>query len=146
MTMSTTRRRLLTGGAASLATLGAWSATSQLMGQRERKGTMQTTPVTNAAAARSVERVLTTISEHWVGDGFRVRSVISPDGDPRQQSPFLLLDHAARRRFEPASERRGVGSIRTEASRRSRSRIEVRSSTATRPEVVASSGRATCSG
>ena len=59
--------------------------------------------------ARSVERVLTATSEHWVGDGFRVRSVISPNGDPRVQSPFLLLDHAARRHFPPASQRRGVG-------------------------------------
>ncbi|MET0389085.1 MAG: pirin family protein [Polyangiales bacterium] len=65
------------------------------------KNTTQTT--------RAVERVLRAQGEHWVGDGFRVKSVISPGGDPRVQSPFLLLDHAARRRFEPAPERRGVG-------------------------------------
>lgn len=69
---------------------------------------MQTQPMTGSTA-RAVDRVLASKSEHWVGDGFRVRSVISPDGDPRVQSPFLLLDHAARRSFEPASERRGVG-------------------------------------
>jgi hypothetical protein len=56
-----------------------------------------------------VDSVLTATSEHWVGNAFRVRSVISPDGDPRKQSPFLLLDHAARRRFEPSREFRGVG-------------------------------------
>jgi redox-sensitive bicupin YhaK (pirin superfamily) len=70
---------------------------------------MQTQPTTTASTARAIDRVLASKSEHWVGDGFRVRSVISPDGDPRVQSPFLLLDHAARRRFEPAIERRGVG-------------------------------------
>jgi len=70
---------------------------------------MQTQPTVTRPTARALERVLASTSEHWVGDGFRVRSVISPDGDPRVQSPFLLLDHAARRRFEPASERRGVG-------------------------------------
>jgi redox-sensitive bicupin YhaK (pirin superfamily) len=71
---------------------------------------MQTEPTTAAGLQlRSVERVLTSSSQHWVGDGFYVRSVISPDGDPRVQSPFLLLDHAARRHFEPASQRRGVG-------------------------------------
>jgi redox-sensitive bicupin YhaK (pirin superfamily) len=70
---------------------------------------MQTQPTTTARSARAVERVLNSQSEHWVGDGFRVRSVISPDGDPNVQSPFLLLDHAARRYFEPAAERRGVG-------------------------------------
>jgi redox-sensitive bicupin YhaK (pirin superfamily) len=70
-----------------------------------RTQTATTTPTT----ARSVERVLSTASEHWVGDGFRVRSVIAPHGDPRIQSPFLLLDHAARRHFEPAANPRGVG-------------------------------------
>ena len=64
---------------------------------------------TKTATPRAIERVLSTTAEHWVGDGFRVRSVISPDGDPRVQSPFLLLDHAPRRYFEPAARRRGVG-------------------------------------
>lgn len=67
------------------------------------------TATTTQSTARSVERVLAATSEHWVGDGFRVRSVIAPQGDPRIQSPFLLLDHAARRHFEPAAEPRGVG-------------------------------------
>lgn len=64
---------------------------------------------TNDVALRPLDRVLSARGEHWVGDGFRVKSVISPDGDPTVQSPFLMLDHAARRYFEPASERRGVG-------------------------------------
>ncbi len=58
---------------------------------------------------RGVGRVLTSPGEHWVGDGFRVRGVLSPSGNPRLQSPFLLLDHAAVRRFEPATKQRGVG-------------------------------------
>jgi redox-sensitive bicupin YhaK (pirin superfamily) len=71
---------------------------------------MQTSTIdTKTTPARAVTRVLSTTAEHWVGDGFRVRSVISPDGDPRVQSPFLLLDHAPRRYFEPADHRRGVG-------------------------------------
>ena len=72
--------------------------------------TMRTqTATTTQTPARTIERVLAATSEHWVGDGFRVRSVIAPQGDPRIQSPFLLLDHAARRYFEPAAEPRGVG-------------------------------------
>ncbi|HET6338796.1 MAG TPA: pirin family protein [Polyangiales bacterium] len=67
------------------------------------------TATTTQTPARTIERVLAATSEHWVGDGFRVRSVIAPQGDPRIQSPFLLLDHAARRYFEPAAEPRGVG-------------------------------------
>jgi hypothetical protein len=70
---------------------------------------IQTPPTANPMTPREVERVLSTQSEHWVGDGFRVRSVIMPNGAPRQQSPFLLLDHAPARRFTPTSDRRGVG-------------------------------------
>ena len=47
---------------------------------------------------------------HWVGDGFPVRSVFSYDGLGREAlSPFLMLDWAAPRNFEPAARRRGVG-------------------------------------
>jgi len=47
---------------------------------------------------------------HWVGDGFPVRSIFSYDGLGRDQlSPFLMLDYAAPRNFEPAANRRGVG-------------------------------------
>jgi redox-sensitive bicupin YhaK (pirin superfamily) len=67
------------------------------------------TATTTQSTARTVERVLAATSEHWVGDGFRVRSVIAPNGDPRIQSPFLLLDHAASRHFDPTNEPRGVG-------------------------------------
>ena len=109
MSKSTTRRGLLTSGAALMASLGVWSVTSKLFGLSKERNVMQTQPVTPATPVRSVERVLTATSEHWVGDGFRVRSVISPNGDPRVQSPFLLLDHAPSRHFPPATERRGVG-------------------------------------
>jgi redox-sensitive bicupin YhaK (pirin superfamily) len=47
---------------------------------------------------------------HWVGDGFPVRSVFSYDGLGREPlSPFLMLDFAAPRHFDPAPRRRGVG-------------------------------------
>jgi quercetin 2,3-dioxygenase len=47
---------------------------------------------------------------HWVGDGFAVRSIFSYDGLGREPlSPFLMLDWAAPRHFEPAARRRGVG-------------------------------------
>jgi redox-sensitive bicupin YhaK (pirin superfamily) len=70
---------------------------------------MQPTATSPRSQARTVERVLATTAQHWVGDGFHVRSVIHPQGDPRVQSPFLLLDHAPVRRFEPTSQPRGVG-------------------------------------
>ncbi|HEY6879114.1 MAG TPA: pirin family protein [Polyangiales bacterium] len=109
MPESTTRRKLLTGSAATLAALGVGGATSKLLGRSKALSTMQPQIATTTPAPRALERVLASTSEHWVGDGFRVRSVIAPNGDPRVQSPFLLLDHAARRHFEPAAEPRGVG-------------------------------------
>ncbi len=46
---------------------------------------------------------------HWVGDGFPVKTVFSYDNFGQQLSPFLLLDHAEPRHFEPAAQPRGVG-------------------------------------
>ncbi|MBY6239768.1 pirin family protein [Methylosinus sp. Sm6] len=46
---------------------------------------------------------------HWVGDGFPVRSLISPHAFGEPISPFLLLDHAGPHVFAPATTPRGVG-------------------------------------
>jgi hypothetical protein len=59
---------------------------------------------------RKVLAVHDAAPQHWVGDGFPVRSVFSYDGLGREPlSPFLLLDFAAPRHFDPAPRRRGVG-------------------------------------
>ena len=47
--------------------------------------------------------------QHWVGDGFPVRSLFSYDTHGRQLSPFLLLDHAGPAEFGPSQTPRGVG-------------------------------------
>ena len=47
--------------------------------------------------------------QHWVGDGFPVRSVFSYDTHASELSPFLLLDYAAPREFAAAEQPRGVG-------------------------------------
>jgi redox-sensitive bicupin YhaK (pirin superfamily) len=47
--------------------------------------------------------------EHWVGNGFPVRSVFDYNGLGRELSPFLLLDYAAPHEFAPGPEKRGVG-------------------------------------
>jgi redox-sensitive bicupin YhaK (pirin superfamily) len=46
---------------------------------------------------------------HWVGDGFPVRSLFSYNALGQHVSPFLLLDYAGPRRFDPATKPRGVG-------------------------------------
>jgi len=47
--------------------------------------------------------------QHWVGDGFPVRSLFSYSSHAEHVSPFLLLDYAGPARFTPASKPRGVG-------------------------------------
>lgn len=46
---------------------------------------------------------------HWVGDGFPVKSMISPQDPPEHTSPFLMLDYAEPYEFAPADKHRGVG-------------------------------------
>lgn len=46
---------------------------------------------------------------HWVGDGFHVRSMISPQTHGEHLSPFILLDYAAPETFTATTQRRGVG-------------------------------------
>ena len=49
-------------------------------------------------------------SQHWVGDGFPVRTLFSYFQRARDISPFLLLDYAGPHTFEPSDEARGVES------------------------------------
>lgn len=46
---------------------------------------------------------------HWVGDGFPVRSILSPGSHGQHVSPFILLDYAGPAEFKPADRPRGVG-------------------------------------
>jgi quercetin 2,3-dioxygenase len=47
--------------------------------------------------------------QHWVGDGFPVRTLFSYDRLGPLASPFLLLDFGGPAVFEPATKPRGVG-------------------------------------
>jgi len=102
-----TRRGLLSGVAAT-AGLASVTAAAEWARNKETQ-VMQTQTNLGTTALRAVDRVLPSGPDHWVGDGFRVHGMLSPAGEPRDQSPFLLLDHASRRRFEPSAHRRGVG-------------------------------------
>jgi redox-sensitive bicupin YhaK (pirin superfamily) len=46
---------------------------------------------------------------HWVGDGFPVRSLFSYNDFGQAISPFLLLDYAGPKNFDPSTSQRGVG-------------------------------------
>jgi redox-sensitive bicupin YhaK (pirin superfamily) len=58
---------------------------------------------------KRVEGVYGNPRQHWVGDGFPVRSLFSYHSHGKDLSPFLLLDHAAPTTFAPAARPRGVG-------------------------------------
>ncbi|NVJ66960.1 MAG: pirin family protein [Gammaproteobacteria bacterium] len=58
---------------------------------------------------KQVTRVSAAPAKHWVGDGFYVSSMFSYTTHGEDLSPFLLLDHAAPKQFEPSQQKRGVG-------------------------------------
>jgi redox-sensitive bicupin YhaK (pirin superfamily) len=59
---------------------------------------------------KSVEAVLSSPPGHWVGDGFPVSSVFSPQTVQSRLSPYVLFDYAGPVEFEPSSTPRGVDS------------------------------------
>ncbi|WP_423934812.1 pirin family protein [Comamonas sp. 23] len=58
---------------------------------------------------KNVQHVQDAPRQHWVGDGFPVRSLFSYQSHGKLLSPFLLLDFAGPAEFAPASAPRGVG-------------------------------------
>jgi len=57
---------------------------------------------------KNIQRIIRDIPQHWVGDGFPVRSLFSYGGGNRFD-PFLLLDYAGPYEFAPQKAKRGVG-------------------------------------
>lgn len=55
-----------------------------------------------------IQRLISDVPRHWVGDGFPVRSLFSYH-EGSDFDPFLLLDYAGPHHFEPAQSPRGVG-------------------------------------
>jgi quercetin 2,3-dioxygenase len=58
---------------------------------------------------KSIDRILRTQSQHWVGDGFPVRTLLFYGEQGESISPFLLLDYAGPAQFPPTEKRLGVG-------------------------------------
>lgn len=58
---------------------------------------------------KKVVGVYSAPSQHWVGDGFPVRSLFSYHSHGKTLSPFLLLDYAGPTDFAPSHQPRGVG-------------------------------------
>ena len=58
---------------------------------------------------KKITDVLRADGNHWVGDGFPVRSLFSYHHGSEAVSPFLLFDYAGPHRFNPTDTPRGVG-------------------------------------
>ncbi|MDD5460247.1 MAG: pirin family protein [Methylococcales bacterium] len=57
---------------------------------------------------KQLHRITRNDEQHWVGDGFPVRTLFSYNTPDAEVSPFLMLDYAGPAHFPPASEPRGV--------------------------------------
>jgi len=71
-------------------------------------------PISKGKKVMSDNKKLYTIvspqEKHWVGDGFYVSTLFSPHQTPYQYTtPFILMDHAAPKYFEPTIQKKGVG-------------------------------------
>ncbi|QDP72188.1 pirin family protein [Legionella israelensis] len=58
---------------------------------------------------KSITKIIKPLSQHWVGNGFPVKSIFSYHQQAEQLSPFLLLDYAEPRHFPADGLKRGVG-------------------------------------
>ena len=58
---------------------------------------------------RQILGIYSAPSQHWGRDGFPVRTLLSHHDQGTHISPFIMLDYAGPAKFEPTTERRGVG-------------------------------------
>lgn len=101
---------LATLGAAFAAVAGSLIFVSKRFAREGAETQMDRASVkTSTSTPRALKGVYPPGPEHWVGDGFHVKTVFWPQLDAQMLSPFLLLDHAARKHFDPSPFRRGVG-------------------------------------
>lgn len=61
------------------------------------------------ASPKRLLRIQRNTNQHWVGDGFPVRTLFSYSALGPMISPFLLFDYAGPMEFSPTEQRRGVG-------------------------------------
>ena len=59
---------------------------------------------------RSIQKICSPVTPHFVGDGFRVHNFIpsAPGLDMQRMNPFIMLDYNAPFYFPPSATPRGV--------------------------------------
>ena len=80
-----------------------------LWGGLRHGGSFQNHNLSMELKLKTLVDVLRHATEHWVGDGFPVRTVFSYDQLGQELSPFLLLDYVGPHEFETSARPRGVG-------------------------------------
>lgn len=72
---------------------------------------MTATSTQGTSTKRSIYRIVREHGHHWVGDGFRVKGLLSYNDHElsRRTSPFLLLDYHSPHEYGPTERPRGVG-------------------------------------
>lgn len=63
----------------------------------------------SGASVKKLLRIQRNTNQHWVGDGFPVRTLFSYSVLGPMISPFLLFDYAGPMEFSPTEQRHGVG-------------------------------------
>ncbi len=61
------------------------------------------------STTKKISEILHNNRQHWVGDGFPVRSLFAYTAQGERISPFLMLDYGGPTSFPPTAERKGVG-------------------------------------
>lgn len=62
------------------------------------------------SALKTIQKILPSPPMHWVGDGFPVSTVISPQAGYATFTPFIMMDYAGPAEFGPSKRARGVDS------------------------------------
>ncbi len=66
-------------------------------------------PTEPEVSFKKLSHIQKNINQHWVGDGFPVRTLFSYSALGLRISPFLLFDYAGPMEFSPTEQRHGVG-------------------------------------
>src|SRR5215470_3324052 len=77
--------------------------------QYPREASMQ--PTNEVKSVKKLRGIQRSVDQHWVGDGFPVRTLFAYPNLGTILSPFLLLDYAGPMEFSPTEERRGFETV-----------------------------------
>lgn len=60
-------------------------------------------------STKAIAKIVSNRPHHWVGDGFYVQGMLDYNNLGKQLNPFIMMDYAAPKHFDPHYKPRGVG-------------------------------------